>query len=509
MSEAQRFEALHHARLLHVVNPLGDVGLITLWSPWAAVERKLRAEAPGLLHPGASRIAVIANLYGDGMFAMFANLLFNPQIGHLIAAGQDLGLGCPGEIRAFLDHGLEDAELLGRPVRRIRGTGRAFPAVDGFDERPLRERLSFHDLGRLSSPGLVGRLERLIAELPRAGTVASERIRVESPPAPPPAAAGRRPSRVTGHDVARRGPLDCWEELVVRTVRFGQDVQLAKGRRLELLNARAVIGEPREDAPEALAAFGFDLGRFHAYQRAVLDPELPDGISYTYGNRLRGHFDLGATRDTLAAAIERLRADRAGRGAYIALWDDRVDLVPAAGPGSAPCLTALWFRLTEERLSLTATYRSHNLLNAWLENVYGLIAIQRHVAEGAGIAPGPIAVISHSLGIDPASPRYELAIAIARRWRADDELDRSTGKRTLRRDPHGYFVVSADRDRGLIVADHRFEGVLIKRYEAARGVTIEQEIAADMAVSLPSHAMWLGRELARAQALLRAPGRPA
>jgi thymidylate synthase len=502
--EEPRFEPLYYRDLLHQVNPAGDVGIITLWSPFKAVERKLRSASPRLLDPRASRVAVIANLYGDGLYAMFCNLLFNPQIRHLVAIGQDLGLGVTGEIAAFLRDGLEDAELLGRAVKRIRGTERIFPAVPEFDERRLRERLSFHELGRLSAPRLGERLEHLLEELPLTAEPAAERIRVAIPMDLADADV-RRPSEVSSHQVIRRGPLDCWEELVVRTMRFGQPVELSDGPRLELLNARVLITEPAEDPPDALAAFGFDIERFHAYQRAMLRAELPEGISYTYGNRLRGYFNQGCGTDTLQSAIEALRADGRTRRAYVSLWDSAADLLPdvEGSERARPCLTTLFFRVSEERLTLTATYRAHNLMTAWLQNVYGLMAIQSHVAGGVGIQGGPLTVISHSLGIDPRSPRYELARTIAGRWSRDDDLDRRTGKSSLREDPNGYFIVSTDHQRGRIVAEHRFRGVLVKRYEAERAVTIEQQVAADMAVTLVSHALWLGRELTRNEALLR------
>ncbi len=514
------FRALYYPDLLELVNLTGDVGVITLWSPLRAVRRKLDSLAPELLDPGRSRVAVIANLYGDGMYAMFCNLLFNPQIRHLVALGQDLGLGASGEIAAFLERGLEDATLLGRPVKRIRGTERVFPAVAEFDEKRLRSSLSFHELGRLSAPGVGERLRALLAELPRAER-SPQRVRVEIPAGVSDDHA-RLPSDASAHQVLRRGPLDCWEELVVRVVRFGRAVELSGGPRLELLNARAVIAEPAEDAPEALAAFGFDIARLRAYQEEILRVELPEGIAYTYGNRLRGYFaqgssadapargpsaetpDRGSSTDTLASAIAALRADRRTRRAHVSLWDSAADLVDAAAQDAParPCLTTLFFRAIEDRLTLTATYRAHNLLTAWLENVYGLMAIQRHVAQGADLEVGSLTVISHSLGIDPRNPRYELARATAERWVRDDDLDRRTGKFSLREDPNGYFRVSADLERGRIVAEHRYGGVLVKRYEAARAASIEQQVSADMAVSLVSHALWLGRELTRCEQAL-------
>jgi hypothetical protein len=265
-----------------------------------------------------------------------------------------------------------------------------------------------------------------------------------------------------------------------------------------------VITEPQIESREVVSRFGFDLDGLLAYQEKILDPELPEDISYTYGNRLRGYFPQpSGSTDALATVVEALREDPETRRAYVSLWDTSHDLAESEA-GAKPCLTTLFFRRVDGRLSLTATYRSHSLLWAWLENVYGLMAIQSHVAARVGIGIGPITVLSNSLGINPESPRYALARAIEDEWKNDDDLDQGSGKYSLREDPHGYFVVSVDYERGCIVAEHRFGGMLIKRYEADRAVTIEREVAADMAIGLISHALWLGRELTAKEHALRA-----
>lgn len=504
-SESLAFKPLYYQELLHPVNPHGDVGLLTLWSPIRSIERKLAEIAPGVLDPKSSRVAVVANLYGDGMLAMFCNLLFNPQIRHLVALGEDLGLGTREEIERFLEHGLVDAEMLGVTVKQVPGTQRVFPPLPDFDPEALRGRISFRYLGKLSRPDLGIDLEATMRELPQGPPVREEdRVRVAIPEAT--ASHSYKPSEATGHQVVRARPLDCWQELIVRAMRFGHPVELRKGRRLELLNVKIVITEPRIETREALAEFGFDLDRFLSYQWSILDSQLPEDVDYTYGNRLRGYFPLldGGT-DALAVAVEMLRDDPETRRAYLTLWDMGHDLSEGEA-GAKPCLTTVFFRRHEGRLTLTATYRSHNLLWAWPENVYGLMAIQRHVSERVGMDPGPITVLSNSLGINPESPRYELAKAIERNWKTDDDLDRETGKYSLRKDPNGYFVVTTDVDeegKPVIVAEHRFGGVLIKRYQADRAVKIEREVAADMAVSLVSHAMWLGRELTLKERLLQ------
>lgn len=499
------FEPLYYRELLRLVNLRGDVGLLTLWSPTRTVARKLGEVAPELLDGDRSRIAVVANLYGDGMLAMFCNLLFNPQIRHLVAIGEDLGMSTREEIESFLDHGLVDAEMLGLPVKRVAATERVFPSLPGFDSQALRQRLSFRYLGKLSLPGLGAELQKTMDELPHGPPLReADRVRVAIPEATD--SYSYRPSLATGHQVVRARPLDCWQELIVRTMRFGRPMTLQKGTRLELLNVKTVITEPQVESREALSEFGFDLDRFLRYQRSILEPQLPEDVDYTYGNRLRGYFRLadGGT-DALVVAVEMLRDDPETRRAYLTLWDMGHDLGEGDG-GSKPCLTTVFFRRHEGRLTLTTTYRSHNLLWAWPENAYGLMAIQGHVAERVGMEPGPITVLSNSLGINPASPRYELAKAIERNWKTDDDLDRETGKYALREDPNGYFVVTVDKERGKLVAEHRFGGVLVKRYEADRAVTIEREVAADMAISLVSHAMWLGRELTTKERALRGSG---
>ena len=60
------FEALYHADLLHVINPHGDVGLVTLWSPFRTVRRKLEEVSPALLDPEPTFAHQFADLQMQG-----------------------------------------------------------------------------------------------------------------------------------------------------------------------------------------------------------------------------------------------------------------------------------------------------------------------------------------------------------------------------------------------------------------------------------------------------------
>lgn len=499
--ESLGFEPLYHGDRLRVLNPRGDVAFTPFWSPIDQALEKLAQVDRKLVGP-EGRLSVVGQLYGDGMFAMLCNLLNNPQIRHLISAGQDLS-ECASQLEAFLAHGTEPVSILGKSMRRIIGTTRYFPDLDVFDEAALRSQLSYKHFGKLSHRGLIADIGRYLADCPPAGPT-GPRIAIEIPE-PKASDFEYRPSDTLNHQVARRRPLECWRELVVRVMRFGRPVNLGRKLRIELLNTKVIIAEPAEDSAEDLDSVGFDLQRFREYQKRILEPALPEGITYTYGHRLRSYYEGRSTKiDTLAEAIRRLRANPESRHAYISIWDTQSDLPgDSDSDASSPCLATIFFRKIGDQLSLTATYRSHNLLTAWLENVYGLMAIQRHVADGVGLQPGPITVISHSLGADPASTRFSVGQSVLAAWDRDDDRDPQTKKHVLRNDPNGHFALSIDEQRGSIIAEHIYEGILIARYEGKHAEEIEAQISADMAVSLVSHAMWLGRELARKEAELR------
>jgi hypothetical protein len=504
MSE-HAFDPVYFGERLRVLNPDGDVGFCSFWSPISKAVDKL-AEADPEAAAGRGRVAVVGHLYGDGLYAMLCNLLHNPQITHLISAGEDLS-GCAVEIEAFLAKGTEPVLMLGRPMRRIIGTKRHLPDLPDFDEAALRARLSYRHFGRLSTPSLVIDLAQHLAAISHAEKIAP-RVRVDIP-APSASDFNFQPSDPIAHQITRRRPLEAWRELAVRVMRFGRPSFLRKGRRLELLNTKVVITEPVEETAAQLEAFGFDLARFHTYQRKILDPVLPETISYTYGNRMRGYYPgPDGPLDTITRVIDILSKDPESRHAYISVWDTQRDLTSERGGDSnAPCLVNLWFRKHDDKLTLTASYRAHNLLTAWLENVYGLIAVQRKVADAVCIAPGPLTIISHSLSADPDSSRFVIGQQVLAGWTRDDDTDPTTGKPVLREDPNGYFALSVDEGRGVIIADHLYDGVLVKRYEGTRADLIEAEIASDMAVSLISHAMYLGRELLRQELKLKAAPR--
>jgi thymidylate synthase len=477
------FKPLYFADRLKIINPRGTIGVVTLWSKVEYVIERFR-EAGVDLDPASSPIAVFGNLYGNGLREMLRNLLYNPQIQTLLICGNDRS-GSKDELINFFVEGLQKVSAFVRYLSPspgiavapalIRGTNRIIDnLVKPTQFRKPPQLIWFGDPHRNEA---INNISQYFESLNPASQEDIPRKELPLPVVEVP----YFPSNPRGHLVVRETPLQAWKEVLHLLARFGRRVNLMKGDRLELQNVKVVVEKPRFESDEKLQAVHLDPLELKNYQENILKGDLREDETYNYGHRLRTYFDL----DTLAACAERLKKDREDRKSYVALWDSRRDLTVKEG---RPCLVSLFFRKFEGKLTLSATFRTHNPMDAWPLNVYGLMAIQNWVAERVGLPPGAITVISHSLGLDPR------------------ELDRALmviGKRPfkVRLDPMGYFRITLDGKE--ILVEHRFEDVTLKEYRGKKAERLQHEIARDVALSDINHAIYLGRQLAKAEMALK------
>jgi thymidylate synthase len=480
------FIPLHFADRLTVINPQGTIGVVTLWSrPDYVIERFRQAGVN--LGRETSPIAVFGTLYGNGLREMLRNLLYNPQIQTLLICGHDRS-GSKQELLNFFNLGLEP--IKGAPVEYKLRSG---PMVENITPHRIRQTKRIIDPQVKSEYFKFPLKFELFSDPQKSDTVYEIKKYFETFSFPqienlrrlkiplPEVEVDYFPSNPRGHVVVRDAPIEAWKEVLYLLTRFGRRVTLKKGDRLELQHVKVVVEKPRFEPEEKLRALNLDPQKLRRYQEDILMGEMRPDETYNYGHRLRTYFGL----DTLATCAQRLKEDPEDRKSYVALWDTARDLTVKEG---RPCLVSLYFRKFDDKLTLSATFRTHNAMDAWLLNVYGLMAIQGWVAKEGGLAPGAIVVISHSLGLDPR------------------ELDRAMmviGKRPFKvnLDPMGYFRVTLDGKE--ILVEHRFEDITLKEYRGRTAVSLQHQIARDVAISDINHAMYLGRQLAKAEMALK------
>ncbi|MBI4775423.1 MAG: hypothetical protein HY788_14840 [Deltaproteobacteria bacterium] len=474
-----KFIPLHYGNKLIGINSCGFVGVITLWSRPKKILDVFREQGIDL-NPATSPIVAFGTLYGNGLPHLIRNLLYNPQITHLVVCGRNRSSSFR-ELTNFFSEGVEKVEFLGIRANKIKGT-------EGILDDLLRPELfkfppRMEAVGPLTTPESLSGLKRYFQSVRRdPARRFTESDRVKIPPKTLP--IGHFPSSVLQHTVLSETPLEGWKQLMFKLVRFGRKVELKKGVRKELQNLKVVIADPTSDPDDALVEYGFSPEEFSRYRDEIMDGELPSLLEYTYGNRLRSYFGV----DTLSLAAERLASDPESRHQFISLWDTAADFRDRK---ANPCLVSLFFRISEGRLGMTASYRTHNAIDAWLQNVHGLIRILDFVCERSGLAKGALTVFSHSISLDPTNEiKYRKALSVA-------ELR----AHRLREDPHGFFRITLEE--GQIVVRHLYNNVLLKEYRSKHAERIQHDLVRDEAISDLNHALYVGRNLALAERALK------
>ncbi|KZX10132.1 thymidylate synthase [Methanobrevibacter filiformis] len=198
-----------------------------------------------------------------------------------------------------------------------------------------------------------------------------------------------------------------WEALVKKIVKEGKCVNDERGSLTkEILNVLVSVKTP----------FGKKSSDFFNLQSksSIMDIRVPEGyfwsgdklksyseqfvsddkqgFIYTYGNRLRKHFE---GIDQVKEAIDRLKNCQESRRAISITWDPTID----GSNDEVPCMILIDFKLRDGKLNTTALWRSHDIYGAWFPNVVGLTYLAQYVSDNIGVAIGSITVHSISAHI--------------------------------------------------------------------------------------------------------------
>ena len=456
----------HYKDKLNIINPKGFIGIVCLWSKQDFVIKKLSNFGVDLSEN--SKIAIIGNLYGNGISELLVNLLYNPQITNIIVCGSNLS-GSKEEILSVFENGIEISESLGKKIYKIKGT-----------QRSVNEAISQNHISYLPNIKTFGDLQEekdclcisdYISSLSKRENCCFERInvdlikcKIDSFPC--------EPRSIT---IVRNNPISAWKELIFNLKRFGKIVHLRKGDRQELSNVKVVI-EDFEISDLELEKYNFSRKDIDDYAKSLMVSELPVDQDYTYGNRIREYYSYDFL-DNVSKKILKYPNDR---DCYIAVWDSFKDMEAK----DAPCLASLFFRVFEEKLTLTATFRTHNAIDAWLKNVLGLHRLQKYVSQKTGIPSGAITVISHSISIDTS--RYDFAERIS-----------DSKKFEINIDYNGQILIEVE-NKEIIVRHTNFEGIEIGIYRSCKPERIQHELYRDCVISDINHAIYIGRMLEKA-----------
>jgi thymidylate synthase len=181
-----------------------------------------------------------------------------------------------------------------------------------------------------------------------------------------------------------------WESLVKRIMKDGVLITDERGSvTREILNTIVNVKNPLDsESPKGYFWTGEKLDK---YSEQFLSKDK-QGFIYTYGNRLRAHFD---NIDQIQEAIKRLNNFKESRRAISITWDPTVD----TKNDEVPCMMLVDFKIRDGKLHTTGLWRSHDIYGAWFPNAVGLSNLTKYVAGEVGMEVGMLTIHSISAHI--------------------------------------------------------------------------------------------------------------
>lgn len=192
-----------------------------------------------------------------------------------------------------------------------------------------------------------------------------------------------------------------WEELVKKVMKEGSEIKDERGSlTLELRNTIVSMDNPLKlDIPPGYFWSGEKL---EIYSEQFLSDDKK-GFVYTYGNRLRKHFQ---GIDQIGEAIKRLKNCSESRRAISVTWDPPTD----TKEDEVPCMILVDFKIRDGQLHTTGLWRSHDIYGAWFPNAVGLTHLSKYVADEVGVEVGTLTI--HSISAHIYQVNFEEALGI-------------------------------------------------------------------------------------------------
>ncbi|MDO8451512.1 MAG: thymidylate synthase [bacterium] len=476
-----------YKHVLHVKDPSNPVGVAVMWTERQVVADLLKNES----------YCAIGNLYSSaGISAMIRNIYANPQIRKIVLWGADLSRSGQALI-SFMQNGVDENffiigdEKKGQIEKEI-----GKDAIDLFRKsvevvnlrgRPVPELRS--TIQHCNSVPLQPFTEAKVfpTNRPKPFTFPSEQIGF----------------RVHGKTVAQT-----WLKILNEILRYGRNktTRYTQENELkELLNVMAVVYEENPDTPYLPHYFPFSKKDLDTYYPQVLSAKQIPGIAYTYGQRLRNHDGI----DQIQNIIDLIKT-RPFSKKMVAFTANVKEDWSAVNKGDTPCLTQIVCSIQDGKFFMTTHFRSQDMVHGWPRNVFSLRKLQKLIADETGYPMGAFVMITHSAHI--YSDDYELVEKILTE-NFVKELG-YTSRQYFEEDPRGNVVTEIESVKGKAGSGKEYEivaklyapngGLLLKEWrgKTAMDVYIEMINIGEYIV-LPSHLIYIGTELQRAEHAIR------
>jgi len=501
-----------------------QVSLTFLWTMRDVVIPKLEKQ----------NLALASNFYTPaGIPVMVRNMLANPQIRYMIMLGNEYACSSPNNqglqqltsanaLRSFFSKGIN-------PERKVQG----FESAVYFDKNIPAEMIQKaaqsvklidlnSEMPQASLEEKISKANELLRSLPKKEpflekplTFAFEQMSESLP-------FEGGPLLVRGKSIP-----EAWIEIMNAIFTYGKKnlMNASTDRWIKEINNMVCVIEDSQNLDLSLNPFiiPLTLEKIQAYQQEILSPELPAGKAYTYGNKLRAYhhpsakeiksmlsnpalqnFEFGkgdfilenikfngdaAEINQVQDMVETLKRDPYSKAVVAMTWHPAEELLRKHK--SSPCLVLVQALVQDEKLNLTVFFRSHDMVQGWPENAYGMAAVQNEIASALSIPCGLLSIVSGSAQI--YNNYYAQVEQMLRQYRKP---------RNDFKDEKGNFTVELSGGEILASLLHPQDGSVLRMWSGKTAKEVYLQLSNDVRVD-GSHAIYLGTELQKAELALK------
>lgn len=449
----------------------GQIAIVTGWTPKEIVAKKLSPD----------QYAVIGNLYSPvrGISPLVRNLLANPHVrGLIIIEGtkEDKTAGSCQCLKDFLVNGVFKSEINNKWKVSSNIEGYIDSEISFEALEMLRQSVCWTYINSLLDLSNAFSYLGQVLKQPKWNNPYCEPQHFPDSPIPK---TEIFPSSIYGHRIEGNSIPEAWLKILHRVRRFGVVKPTQYGMKSQELIDLMIVIQNEGDRPDWLP---FDQTLIDNYIPQICE-DTPLGTEYTYGQRIHSHFDINQVDEV----VRILRENSHSRRAIINLWDTRSDFYT----NNPPCLNHISFLIdSNNRLIMTATFRSNDMYSAFYLNAMGLRALQSKIASKIECLTGELIIISQSAHV------YEDC------WENADSLVKEHYKvKPQYDDPVGNFIIKIQSQ--LIIVEHTdCFGRLLNIYQGEKAGKLTRTIAHDCPTLEVSHALYLGQELQKAETAL-------
>jgi thymidylate synthase len=201
-------------------------------------------------------------------------------------------------------------------------------------------------------------------------------------------------------EIIREKTEQAWKTAVKEIYEHGIEIRDANNRvSREVLNFMITISNPKDDINKPIEIMNnlkkWIYPELDELEDVFFKKDASSSYYYTYGTRI---FKFANSKDQVDDFIvPLLKKYPSTRRALIVIYHPLVDSKLSSKEN--PCLISVYFKIINNKLTVSAMLRSNDMFIGWPANIYQIYLLQRYVADKLGIETSSITTISHSAHI--------------------------------------------------------------------------------------------------------------